>query len=119
MLRKGVVVSNGVKLVLARKDGSPGDLDGKAEEKLNALVDPNIEELRGLLGRWKEMSATRVYAVISLVTNEPIGLVAWTGPNYMADPSWWTHSTYRVLSFWKFLDKCPGKGNEAVWCHRA
>jgi len=92
-------VSNDVKLVLARKDGNSCAFDKEAEAKLNVLIDPNIEELRGLLGRWKEMPATRVYAVICLETNEPIGLVAWTGPNDNVDPSWWIHSNYRGCRF--------------------
>ena len=68
---------------------------------LDALIRPHVRELPGLLARWQHLPATRVYAVMDLATNQPVGVVAWTGPKYMADPSWWIHETYRGQGFGK------------------
>jgi len=60
-------------------------------KQLDNIIRPHIEDLPGLLQNWREKSAMRVYAVCESDTNEPIGLIAWTGPLKRADPSWWIH----------------------------
>ncbi len=98
-LTSGDIISVDVNLVLARVDRNPGNLNTDEEKALNTLIAPNVQELPGLLGRWMNLSATRVYAVMILdinqAKNKPVGLVAWTGPNDRADPSWWIHIDYR------------------------
>ncbi len=79
-----------VSLVFVGNRDTPGTL-----AVLDALIRPHVQELPGLLARWRHLPATRVYAVIDLTANQPVGVVAWTGPTYMADPSWWIHEAYR------------------------
>ena len=83
-------------LVLVGSRDTPGTL-----EVLDALIRPHVQELPGLLARWRHQPATRVYAVMDLAANQPVGVVAWTGPKYMADPWWWIHEGYRGQGFGK------------------
>ena len=79
-----------VSLVFVGNRDTPGTL-----AVLDALIRPHARELPGLLARWRHQPATRVYAVMDLAANQPVGLVAWTGPTYRADSSWWIHEGYR------------------------